>query len=105
MYHIGKNIQLLRRQKGLTQEQLAEMVEVSPHHLSAIERGDNLPRLDKLIRIMNVLGCSPNQVFDGDVAGACRVDKFLLSDRLAALPAKEQERILAVLEVLINAAP
>lgn len=105
MYNVGKNIQLLRRQKGLTQEKLAEMIDVSPHHLSAIERGDSLPRLETLIRIMKVLACSPNQIFAGDVPGAVHVDKSLLAERLSTLPAKEQQRILAVLDLLINTAP
>ena len=36
---IGARIQKMRKRKGLTQEQLSEKVNVSPHYLSALERG------------------------------------------------------------------
>lgn len=105
MYNLGKNIQTIRLQKGLSQEQLAEMIDMSPHHLSSIERGVHLMRIDKLITLMNVLDCSPNQIFKGDVKAASHIDTALLSARLETLPASEQERILSVLDLLIKTSP
>ena len=55
---IGKRIKSAREKKGLTQEQLAEQVNLSPMHISVIERGNKLPRLETLINIANVLDVS-----------------------------------------------
>lgn len=36
---VGKRIQEHRKAKDLTQDKLAEMIDVSPNYLSALERG------------------------------------------------------------------
>ena len=55
---IGRRIKAAREKKGMTQEQLAEWVELSPMHVSVIERGVKLPKLETLINIANVLDVS-----------------------------------------------
>ena len=45
---IGKKIKLLRLDKGLSQEKLAEFVNMSREHISCIERGKNLPTIETL---------------------------------------------------------
>ena len=54
---IGYNIQYYRKHKNLTQERLAELVDISRQHLGAIE-APNIVRpvsLDLLFRIADVL--------------------------------------------------
>lgn len=54
---IGYNIQYYRKHKGLTQEKLAEILDISRQHLGAIE-APNLVRpisLDLLFRIADTL--------------------------------------------------
>ena len=55
---IGRRIKEAREKKQLTQEQLAELVDLSPMHVSVIERGVKLPKLETLINIANVLNVS-----------------------------------------------
>ena len=43
---IGSRIKAAREKKGLTQETLSEMVDLSPMHMSVIERGVKPPKLD-----------------------------------------------------------
>lgn len=43
---IGEFLKELRKQKGLTQEQFAEIVNVSNRTVSRWENGNNLPDLD-----------------------------------------------------------
>lgn len=52
---LGINIGKLRNEKGLTQEQLAEMVSVSPRTISQIENGKNFPHSIILYRIADAL--------------------------------------------------
>ena len=48
---IGIFLQQLRKEKGLTQEQLAEMTGVARRTVSRWETGNNLPDLDILIKL------------------------------------------------------
>lgn len=52
---IGKNILYYRKQRGLTQEQVAEEVDVSFQTVSAWEHDDYLPQLEKLEKLAEVL--------------------------------------------------
>lgn len=46
---IGVRIKEAREAKGFTQEQLAEIVGLSPTHMSVIERGVKAPKLETFI--------------------------------------------------------
>ena len=46
---LGKNIQYLRKQKKITQEQLAEIMSVSRQTISRWEADEIIPELNKLI--------------------------------------------------------
>lgn len=45
---IGRKIKHLRLERNLTQEKLAECVNMSREHISCIERGKNLPTVETL---------------------------------------------------------
>lgn len=65
---IGRNILYYRKKKGLTQEQVAEQVDVSFQTVSAWEHDDYLPQMEKLEKLAEVLDvtiadlCSSNTV-------------------------------------------
>lgn len=56
---ISMNIKYFRKSKGLTQEMLAEKVDVSAVYISYIERGSKVPSLELLAKVANVLGVNP----------------------------------------------
>lgn len=53
---LGEKLQLLRRSRGLSQEQLAETLEVSRQAISKWECGDSTPDLEKLRAICTYFG-------------------------------------------------
>ena len=55
---IGSKIADLRKQHGLTQEQLAERLDVSIKHCSSVERGLSCLSLEKLIEVSNLFDVS-----------------------------------------------
>jgi len=55
--HLNKNIQMLRRQRRLTQEALAEQLSVSRQTVSKWESGEMTPELQKLIEICELFSC------------------------------------------------
>lgn len=53
---LGANIQAARQESGLTQEQLAELVEVHPRIIQKIEAGSINPKTTTMLRIQAYLG-------------------------------------------------
>ena len=60
---LGKRIKELRKEKGLTQEQLAETVGIEPNNLSRIEKGRNYPTPENLLKIANALNVSVDKLY------------------------------------------
>lgn len=53
---IGRQVRYLRCQEELTQEQLADLAELSPPHICRIETGQKLAGIDTLAKIAAALG-------------------------------------------------
>jgi transcriptional regulator with XRE-family HTH domain len=60
---VGKRIKIVRQRSGLTQDQLAEQVGLSPKYISGIERGVENPSMDILLRVAKILGVEPYDLF------------------------------------------
>ena len=65
---IGRRIQKLRREKGLTQEQLAERLNVSTVHLAKIETGKRGCSLDILLDFASFFNASLDYLVLGKVS-------------------------------------
>ena len=64
---LGKNIQYLRKQKKITQEQLAEMISVSRQTVSKWEADEITPELNKLIVLSDVFSCKLDAMVKEDM--------------------------------------
>ncbi len=65
---VGDRIKRRRKATGLTQEALAERIELSKNHLSNIERGRYLPTIQTMLLICDVLGQTPDYYLIGKVS-------------------------------------
>ena len=59
-YEIGNRIRKYRKEKGLNQKQLAELIHVSNGRISNWEQGINRPDADILAELCRVLDVSPS---------------------------------------------
>jgi transcriptional regulator with XRE-family HTH domain len=59
----GSRLLSIRRRRGLTQEQFAELIGISVDFLSLIERGINAPSFETLEHTAEQLGMSVSQLF------------------------------------------
>jgi len=62
---IGQRIKKARKEKELTQEQLAEKIDVSIAFLSRIERGSSQINLKRLSQICEILGTTEGEILNG----------------------------------------
>lgn len=61
----GKNIRELRKQKGWSQETLAEKVGLHRTYISVVERGEKNLSIDNIAKIAKTLGVSLETLFKG----------------------------------------
>lgn len=59
----GRRLRMLRRQRDMTQEQLAEAAGISVDMLSNIERGVNAPSFETLEKLSQALNVSVSELF------------------------------------------
>lgn len=59
---LANNLQELRRKKGLTQEELAEVLGVSRQAVSKWELGEGYPEVEKLVALAKALGVSVDRL-------------------------------------------
>ena len=101
---IGKRIKMYRMAKGLTQEELAEKIGLSRNYYSAAERGIYSLNIDKIVEIINILDCTADEIFADVINKGYQVKSSLLSEKISKLPKEEQERILAIVDTLVETA-
>ena len=65
---LGQNLQFLRKQKDMTQEQLAELLEVSRQSVSKWESDTTFPETDKLLQIANLFHCTLDDLMQKDIS-------------------------------------
>lgn len=63
---LGLKIKELRKRKGLTQEQLAELINMEQNSISVIESGRNFPTLGTLEKIAQILDVNLSDFFNYD---------------------------------------
>ena len=61
---LGLNIAYYRKDRGLSQSQLAECVNISRTHMSRIETADCAVSLDVIFALCDALQVSPAKMFD-----------------------------------------
>lgn len=103
MQNIGYRIKAAREAKGLTQEQLAELVDLSPMHMSVLERGVKPPKLETLIRIANALDVTADillqDLLDNHLDAVDSEARRLISQ----LSSEDQLRVLEALKGFVEA--
>ncbi|WP_413457812.1 helix-turn-helix domain-containing protein [Herbaspirillum huttiense] len=63
---VGERVQILRKRKGLSQEELAGQIGIDTKSLSRLERGAHFPSLDTLEKVRIELGVELKDFFDFD---------------------------------------
>lgn len=99
--NIGKRIKEIRKQRGLSQEKLSEMVDIEQHTLSYIETGNNFFTAETLEKIIKALDIEPQELFD---FGHQKTQNELLNEinkMLTSNPDKIQE-VYKIIKAIIN---
>lgn len=82
MINFGKNLQTARKLKGLSQEDLAEKMQVSRQAISKWESGAAYPEIEKLSELSKYFGCSVDDIINGQFNAQTITDDKTTYDRM-----------------------
>lgn len=74
----GERLKELRVKKGLTQEELAELINVGDRNLSKIERGKSFVKAETIAKIVVALNIKPKDLFDFNLFNDDEISKETL---------------------------
>lgn len=99
---LGKRIREERKKLNFTQEQLAELINVSTTYVGFIERGERSLTLDKLIKIANTLGISVDYLLQDSVTDDSSAQEKLLLQLFSSANSQQKNMILEMIKLILN---
>ena len=100
---LGQRIKSLRKMRGYTQEQLAEIIDINPKYLSSVERGEENPTLNLFLRLAQGLKVDLYEIFQFEHEGEPpRRLRKKLESLIAAAKEEDLARLTRVLEALVH---
>lgn len=87
-----------REEKRITQEQLAEYLQISPTHVRHLESGRRKPSIEKLISLCKILDISFDQVVKGEPRPASTASERILNCVENVFSEKERNLIADLIE-------
>lgn len=100
---IGKFIQQQRKEKNITQSELAEKLNITDRAISKWENGICMPDVDNINELCKILNITINDLFSGEVVDMKENEKKLEQNLLEMTRLKEErDRQLLALEIFIG---
>lgn len=103
-----KRLKMLRKEKGITQENLSAMIGISQVTVSEYENGRNFPSADNLIKLADFFGVSTDYLLErSDIKGVLKPGKYNgeeteLLNGYRSLPPSERALARAYLQALCD---
>ena len=86
----------------LTQERIAEKLGISVKYISRIENGSGGVKVETLVNYMNILGISPNVIFEKLIVNDKVKSQLDLSKKLSQLSENELNLVSGIIDLLNN---
>ena len=99
---LGKIFKEYRTKNKLTQEQIAEELEISVKYISRIENGTGGVKVETLVNYMNILGISPNVIFEKLIENDTLKRQIELSKKINELPEDKIDFIVSIVDLIKN---
>ena len=99
---MGDRIRESRKAKHLTQEQLAELLDVTPYYMGELERGNKTPSLDLFIKLVEVLDVSSDYLLRDVVSVGNVYGDTKMSRKLEKLTPKQRVALEALIDTYLK---
>ena len=97
---IGERLKKARTDKNMTQEKLAEQLDVSIAFLSRIERGNSHINLKRLSQVCEILGVSEGYILNGASSNSENYLTAEFNDILSSVSSDKQKLIYKIAKVI-----
>lgn len=101
---IGIRIKEIRKQRGYTQAEIAEKINVTTKYVSNIECGSKIPKFETFIMLANALKVDANYLLVDVLDVSTAIASSNITEKLSLLPQAEQKQMLRYFEVMVNEA-
>lgn len=99
---LGDRIRETRKKRGLTQEQLAERLEISVEFIGQIERGLKLPSMQVFIKLIEVLNVSADYLLRDSVSTGKLFGDNAIGRKIENLKPKQKIALEALIDTYIQ---
>ena len=101
---LGKSIMRYRKERGLSQEKVAEKAGISTNTVSRIEGGNSAMSIEIFIKLMQVLDMDANELLGVDIQTSDQKEQVSeMVCRIANLKQSEQTVVRQTIETLVEA--
>lgn len=108
MEEFVKNLKTIRTARGLNQNQVAELLSISPRVYNRWERGSAIPRLDTLVRLADIFNVTLDELSgrkepqNRDELKVCNPKLHSLYGELDKLSHEDQQALVILLDSLVK---
>lgn len=99
---LGEIFKEYRVKNKLTQEKIAEKLGISVKYISRIENGTGGVKVETLVNYMNILGISPNVIFEKLIVNDDLKSQLELSRKASKLSDNKINFVISVIDLLEN---
>ena len=99
---LGEIFKEYRLKSKLTQEKIAEKLGISVKYISRIENGTGGVKVETLVNYMNILGISPNVIFEKLIINDDLKSQMILSKKASELSDDKINFVISVIDLLNN---
>lgn len=99
---LGKVFKEYRVKNKLTQEKIAEKLGISVKYISRIENGTGGVKLETLVNYINILGISPNLIFEPLITNENVKQQIETANKLGTLKEEQSIVVQKLIEILIE---
>ena len=99
---IGTRIREARLKIGMTQEALAQKLDIGSTYVSDIERGIKSPSFSLFINLIKILGVSADYILRGEVDAGKSYVYNELNEKLDNLTPQQRENVLVMINAYIK---
>ena len=99
---LGEVFKEYRIKNKLTQEKIAEKLEISVKYISRVENGTGGVKVETLVNYMNILGISPNVIFEKLIVNKDLETQMELAKKASKLPEDKLDFVVSIIDLLDN---
>lgn len=100
--HIGERFQKYRLKNHLTQNEVAELTDLEPRHISQIERGFSKGSIDTLIKLCNAYQITPDIILYDLLDEKTKSSISIYEENFKKLSKKDKNTILHVIQYFLS---